>query len=318
MDATNDVIIATAKGYGWGSFKNYAVSLSQSGFRGRKILFVCDITRVARETLTRLGFELVDYVSTGNNTVIERFRIFRDWLAANKHEIRYIIHCDVRDVVVQSDPSPWMEKQTAKIFGASEAILYRDEFCNPAWIVKLYGQETLDSLQHEEVVCAGTIAGEADAVHRLVSRIFGSSTDRFGDDQAALNVLLRTEFKDEMIIPRISEGFILTAGWWLIGDCNGNPDQPIGRRSLLVPMPPVLKDGVAYPYGSDEPFAIVHQYERGNAWRPSIDARWVLPWKVENDAAEVKPSVKKRRGGTLTKYGKDGLTLDWFDMHDIG
>jgi len=317
MDATSDVIIGTAKGYGWASFKNYAVSLSESGFRGRKILFVCDITRVARETLIRLGFELVDYISTGNNTVIERFRIFRDWLAVNKHDIRYIIHCDVRDVVVQADPSVWMEQQTEKLFGASEAILYRDEFCNPTWIVKLYGQETLDSLQKEEVICAGTIAGEANTVHRLVSRIYESSTDRFGDDQAALNLLLRTEFKEEMRIPRIREGFILTAGWWLIGDCNGNPDQPVGRRSLLVPTPPVLKDGVAYPCGSNKPFAIVHQYERGHAWSPSISEHYKLPWKVDNDAAEVKPAVRKQRGGRL-KYAKDGLTLDWFNMHDIG
>jgi hypothetical protein len=210
-----------------------------------------------------------------------------------------------------------MEQQTAKLFGASEAILYRDEFCNPAWIVKLYGQPTLDTLQHEEVICAGTIAGEADAVHRIVSRIYESSTDRFGDDQAALNVLLRTEFKSEMRIPRISEGFILTAGWWLIGDCNGNPDQPVGRRSLLVSTPPVLRDGVAYPNGSDKPFCIVHQYERGHAWSPSISKRYVLPWAVENDAAEVRPAKRTQRGGPV-KYGRDGLTIDWFDAHDVG
>jgi hypothetical protein len=317
MDATNDCIIGTAKGYGWGSFKNYAVSLASSGFRGRKVLFVCDVTDAARAALKRLGFELVEYVSTGNNTVIERFRILRDWLAANKSSLRYVIHCDIRDVVVQSDPSPWMEKQTAKIFGASEAILYRNEFCNPEWIKKLYGEQTLASLANEEVICAGTIAGEADAVYRLVKRIYESSTDRFGDDQAALNVLLRTEFKDEMTIPQISEGFILTAGWWLIGDCNGNPDQPIGRNSMLVPTPPALKDGVAYPYESDKPFCVVHQYERGNAWAPKISAHYTVPFPVPDDRQEVRPAQRKRRGGPV-KYAKDGLTIDWFDTHDIG
>jgi hypothetical protein len=317
MDASNDVIIGTAKGYGWASFKNYAVSLSESGFRGRKILFVCDITDVARDVLTRLGFELVDYKSTGNNTVIERFRILRDWLRTNKDSIRYIIHCDIRDVVVQTDPSPWMESQTAKLFGASEAILYKNEFCNPSWIKKLYGQETLDTLQNEEVICAGTIAGEADAVYRIVSRIYESSTDRFGDDQAALNLLLRTEFKEEMRIPRISEGFILTAGWWLIGNCNGNPDQPIGRNSMLVTTPPVLKDGAAYPHESTTPFCIVHQYERGQAWAPKISARYKAPFFVPDDSSRVIPAKKTKRGGLL-KYAADGLTLDWFEMHNIG
>jgi hypothetical protein len=210
-----------------------------------------------------------------------------------------------------------METQSAKIFGASEAILYRDEFCNPDWIRKLYGEETLATLADEEVICAGTIAGEADAVHRLVTRIYESSTDRFGDDQAALNVLLRTEFRDEMSIPAISEGFILTAGWWLIGDCNGNPDQPIGRRSLLVPQPPLLKDGVAYPFENPTPFCIVHQYERGNAWNPSIRARYREKFTVPNDKQDVKPAVKRNRPGKI-RYAKDGLTIDWFDHHDIG
>ena len=210
-----------------------------------------------------------------------------------------------------------MEKQTTKLFGASEFILYKNEFCNPEWIRKLYGEEMLATLQNEEVICAGTIAGEADAVHRIVSRIYESSTDRFGDDQAALNVLLRTEFKEEMRIPKVEEGFILTAGWWLIGNCNGNPDQPIGRNSLLVAAPPELRDGVAYPKGSDKPFALVHQYERGNAWNPSIRARYKDPFPVTDDRREVKPAHKSRRGGKL-KYAKDGLTLDWFEMHNIG
>lgn len=210
-----------------------------------------------------------------------------------------------------------MEKQEAKIFGASEFILYKNEFCNPEWIRKLYGEAQLAALQDEEVVCAGTIAGESDAVHRLVTRIYESSTDRFGDDQAALNVLLRTEFKEEMRIPQVEEGFILTAGWWLIGNCNGNPDQPIGRNSLLVKNPPELRDGVAYPCGLKTPFAIVHQYERGNAWNPSIRAHYIPPFVVPDDRNEVVPARKTLRGGPL-KYAKDGLTIDWFEQHNIG
>lgn len=317
MDATNDVIVSTIKGYGWASIKNYAVSLYESGFCGRKVIFVCDITDVCRQTLLKLGFEIVDYVSTGNNTVIERFRVLRDWLIANEKDIRFIIHCDGRDVVVQSDPSPWMERQTAKIFGASEFIQYKNEFCNPQWVEKLYGPETLASLQEEEVICAGTIAGDAREVLKLVTRIYESSTDRFGDDQAALNVLLRTEFKDVMSIPTWQEGFIATVGWWLIGGVDGNPDQPVGKRSSLAPFPPYVKDGLAYPNGSDKPFCIVHQYERGPAWIGLLSSRYKAPFPVEDDSAKAIVAPRKRRGGPI-KYAKDGLTIDWFDQHDAG
>lgn len=318
LDATNDVIVGTAKGYGWKQFENYAVSLAASGFTGRKVLFVNTITSVARETLRKLGFELVDYESTAGNTVYERFRVLRDWLAKEEANIRYIIHCDVRDVVVQTDPSPWMEKQAALLFGASEFILYCNEFCNPEWIRKLYGEETLASLQREEVICAGTIAGDAREVLKLVTRIFASCTDRFGDDQAALNVLLRTEFKDVMRIPVWEEGFILTAGWWLIGRVNGNPDQKIGQKSHLGMHPPLLKDGVAYPYEINQPFCIVHQYERGTEWAPEISKRYhAMAPTVADDVLQTQAATRRLRGGPI-KYAKDGLTIDWFDMHDVG
>jgi len=316
MDATNDVIIGTAKGYGWQSLRTYAVSLAQSGFRGRKVLLCCDLTRVAREALVQLGFELYDYESTAGNTVYERFRILQEW-CSRQTNVRFIIHCDVRDVVFQGDPSVFMEKQTTKIWGASEFILYKDEFCNPEWIRKLYGESTLATLQQEEVICAGTIAGEFETFKRMIARIYESCTDRFGDDQAALNVLLRSEFKDVMSIPKYHDAFIATIGWYLIGNANGNAEQFVGRRSMLVPTPPQLREGVVYPHESDKPFDIVHQYERGALWTPKIQQHYQDPFFVANDWHEVKAAKKRRRGGPM-KYAKDGLTIDWFDHHDIG
>lgn len=317
MDATNDVIIGTACNYPWGDFKNYALSLCRSGFQGRKILFVRNITDAARRNLLRLGFELIDYEKKEANTVIQRFKLLADWLDA-QGDIRFVIHCDVRDVIIQKDPSPWMERQTARIFGASEFILYRNEYCNPQWVEKLYGVKGTAFLANEEVVCAGTVAGTADAVRRLSRRIYESSTDRFGDDQAALNMLLRTEFKEETIIPKADEGFILTAGWWLIGNCEGNQDQRIGQRSLLRMTPPILKDGVAYPATSTEPFCMVHQYERGEAWRPLISAHYVPDFEVGPETKLDDGFKTPVRLNTKPRYAADGLTIDWFDMYGRG
>ena len=181
---------------------------------------------------------------------------------------------------------------------------------------KLYGQSTLDTLQNEEVICAGTIAAEFETFKKLVARIYESCTDRFGDDQAALNVLLRTEFKDVMSIPKHTDAFIGTIGWWLIGCHNGNIEQFVGKRSLIVDTPPQLRDGIVYPFGSEKPWAIIHQYERGSLWTNQI-RHYRAPFKVADDVKVVKRAEKRKRGGPL-KYGSDGLTVDWFDMHDIG
>jgi hypothetical protein len=50
---------------------------------------------------------------------------------------------------------------------------------------------------------------------------------------------------------------------------------------------------------------------------PEIMNRYPSPFPVPDDTPAVKAAVKRRRGGAL-KYASDGLTLDWFDMHDIG
>lgn len=294
MDAKDDVIVGTAKGYGWAGFKNYAVSLSESGFRGRKILFVCDITSVARAALTRLGFELIEYQSVSPQTNTERFKILADWLAHEKDKTRYILHCDVRDLVFQSDPSVWMESHPAKLWGTTESILYRDDESNKHWVRQVYGQEILDEMMDSEVICAGTIAGEAETVFRVAQRIYESSFENIGSsDQAAYNRLLRTEFADDVTYPAISDGFVLTSGWWLIGRVKGHPERAIGQCSLLCHHPPVLRDGIAYPEGSDEPFAIVHQYERGDEWKPEVNSRWACPFPVEDDSAEAEVIASK-------------------------
>lgn len=321
MDASNDAIIGTAVNYCWWDFQNYAISLSKSGFRGRKILFVSNISPYARLTLKQLGFEVIDYTPKLKNVVVDRFRNLSEWLNTQTN-LRYVIHCDVRDVVVQSDPSVWFETQTdgAKIWGTSEFIIYKDEACNPFWVEQLFGPQGLKSLHHEDVVCAGTVCGEADAVRRLAKRIFESSTDRFGDDQAALNVLLRTEFKDEMRIPGPEEGFVLTAGWWLIGFQPENADCPVGKRSRLQKTPPDLRDGTAYPQGAAKPFCVVHQYERGNRWVPAIARKYTPDFPVKEDPRDAylkTPQILKEGipNGKKARYAKDGLTIDWWDTH---
>lgn len=321
MDATNDAIIGTACDYSWHELQSYAISLSRSGFRGRKILFVHNISSFAREVLLKLGFEVLDYTPKLKNVVVDRFRNLSGWLATQSN-LRYVIHCDVRDVVVQSDPSIWFDTQTdgKKIWGTSEFIIYKDEACNPFWVEQLFGKAGLATLNQEDVVCAGTICGEADVVRRLTKRIFELSTDRFGDDQAALNVLLRTEFKDYMRIPGPEEGFALTAGWWLIGFFPDNADCAVGKRSKLVQTPPELRNGVAYPQGSTQPFCLVHQYDRGDRWIPAIARRYTpdFPVREGSQAQDTKVQVLVKEGvknNARTRYAKDGLTIDWWDTH---
>jgi len=86
-----------------------------------------------------------------------------------------------------------------------------------------------------------------------------------------------------MRIPVWEEGFILTAGWWLIGGIDGHANQKVGQRSMLLETPPELRNGVAYPFEMNEPFCIVHQYDRDNVWAREISERYVTPFGVLSD-----------------------------------
>lgn len=322
MDRTNDCILATATNYSWWEFQNYAVSLDRCGFQGRKVLFVYNITESARKALIHLGFEIVDFIPT-KVVVVDRFKFLHNWLKKEQENLRYVMHCDVRDVVFQTDPSDWFEKNsgTAKIFATSEFINFKNESCNPFWVEQLFGRKILKQLSEEEVICAGTICGEVDAVKRLVLRIYQTCTDRHGDDQAALNYLLRTEFKDEMRIPAPEEGFVLTVGWYLIGTTQEKltqGDREVGERSNLRSAPPALRDGIAYPYKSQIPYCVVHQYERGNQWSPSITKRYTPDFSIEE--RKMAPRGEDLREGVFNgkrpKYAEDGLTISWWDNHD--
>jgi hypothetical protein len=324
MDSTNDAVIGVGINYSWFDLKNYAVSLDRCGFQGRKILFVHKITDASRKALLHLGFELVEYTPS-KVVVVDRFKVLHDWLEKEQPSLRYVMLCDTRDVVFQSDPTAWFEKNagTAKIFATSEFINFKNESCNPFWVEQLFGRKVLQQLQDEEVICAGTICGEVDAVKRLALRIYQCSTDRHGDDQAALNYLLRTEFKDEMRVPAPEDGFVLTVGWYLIGTTPeklSQGDKAVGERSNLRSAPPTLRGGVAYPYKSDIPYCVVHQYERGNQWAPSITQRYVPDFSVSeptqtqsdrfgHQIREGKPNNARAR------YAADGCTIDWWQTH---
>jgi hypothetical protein len=324
MDKSSDAIIGVGINYSWREFNNYAISLDRCGFQGRRVLFVHNITDVARKALVNLGFELVEYTPK-KVVVVDRFIAIHDWLEREQANLRYIILADVRDVVFQTDPSDWFEANagTAKIFGTSEFIFFRNESCNPFWVEQLYGRKVLDGLlAKEEVICAGTICGEVDAVKRLVLRIYQSSTDRHGDDQAALNYLLRTEFKSEMRIPTPEEGFVITVGWYLIGTTSENLHQgehEVGKRSNLRTNPPELRKGIVYPHGSNVPYCIVHQYERGTRWEPEINKQYQPAVPINENAprkTEGRHSEWVRKNHLPPKRSKDGLTIDWFDVYE--
>lgn len=289
LDATNDLILGVFANHDLDWLEAYMVSSQRCGFRGRKILLVWNVATDVRAKLAEYGFELIDVPpATGN------FFAYRDKLAyeflRDHQEFRFVFWMDIRDLVFQTDPSVWMEKNLGdhEIVAGSECIRIKDETINDNWLKDIFDRETYLRIREHEVLNGGTFAGTASAMRDVFKRIHGiAQTTNIIAEQAALNVVLREEFEGRYLVPRMSEAFAIV--------CYG-----FGNKTDWTDQPATLRDGVLYPAGSDTPFAIVHQYDRHREWKYPISDRYKVG---------LVPAPRQRGKG---RYAADGLTIDWW------
>jgi hypothetical protein len=280
-----DAVIGVIKDYGWPELRNYAVSLAKCGFEGEKILFVDGISDEATKNLLRLGFILVPYENPASIRSKKcgsqedslawgffgrwRFRPVIDYLTPRIEGFRYIVWCDVRDVLFQTDPAAWLADNLngAKLVGAAEGYIIENQQHNAFWAQRTSPGD-YEWLKKEEVICSGTFAGEARTMLAVFEHMFElheSIADPAAFDQGLWNLTARTSpFKEVFRIPKMREGFCAT-GW-------PSKNLVAGMQYATDQSPVYCDDLIAYAPESGVPFSIVHQYDREPAWANAVSA----------------------------------------------
>ena len=275
FDSTDDVVLSVIKDYNWQQVMPYAVSLSRSGFKGTKLMFVQNIGADARENLTRLGFKLIDFTTSDRERLFwtTRYEPALQYMLMNMDRHRYVIWADVRDLVFQSNPSVWLENNLRphKLVAASECIHIKDEAINTGWVRQTYGEEGLTWLGEHEVCCGGTIAGNADVVYDFLGTVHDAllSTKVPIIDQSVVNYTLRVSpFKDIARIPRMAEGWAATCSWFL------SSEGDFSR--FWTDQSPVFdkQTGLVKDPQRGNPFPILHQYDRDWSWKVLIEEKY--------------------------------------------
>ena len=282
MDASNDLILTAMKGpYEWSALKTFVNSVHRSGFRGEKVMLASGIALEVRLQLEIAGWEVIDYVIPPGTKPFgsycsERFWPANDFLKYNAEDFRYIIWCDWKDLVVQTDPSVWLYKNMSvdSVIGCSEGMLIKEEFYNNGWLKQAAPNDAVYNTAREHpILCAGTLAGSALVMRRVLCAVYDvlstspDKPDYEGGispliDQGILNYILRIFPFDTLTrVPEWSEGFCATVNWYIV------------HRWTNRPVPEV-RDGVFYPQGKSEPFAIVHQYDRDENWKKAVIERY--------------------------------------------
>jgi len=216
MDSTQDVILSVL-GTMWERTRPqgvpaYLESIKRSGFKGRKICLVWDIHPETRKLLLQYGFELVDLPNQSEAFFIARMHVCWDYLKDHYKEFRYIFWLDVKDLVLQSDPSVWMEQRrdNKKIIASTECVNISQEETNKLWAIDVLGPEKYEEIKNCEVINGGTWAGESEAMTEVFHQVYlGCRTYTGGHPPCQINInyVLHTMFKDITHIPRWSEGF---------------------------------------------------------------------------------------------------------------
>ena len=269
-----DITIAVIRGMDWTTLAPYANSLARCGFKGMKTVFVEQEPQEVIDNLRRLGFIVIPRTPATYSEADRKF--LPENLAYGYHRFapvieflknnvfRSVIWTDVRDVVFQTDPVPFLETiSPAQIVFSGLSHTSADCKYNDRWGSQAAQDDALWSeLRKQEALACGTFAGAYEAILDLMQDMYEGCVAQPGTvDQGMFNCLARTSpYKEIIKVPGVDEPF--AAQWW--------PEKrsPFG--------PPIIHSADRDPVFDEktgevrtakgELYPIVHLYERSTKW----------------------------------------------------
>ena len=216
MNSTQDLILGVL-GTQWertraGGVNTYLESIKRSGYAGRKVMLCWDIHPETRKDLLRYGFELIDLLTPPEPFFIARMRVCWEYLRDHHKEFRFVHWLDVKDLILQNDPSKWLENNIGKysIIASSEPVPICTESTNWLWANNILGESKASEIANSLVINGGTSSGKSEAITEVFHQTYLLCKDYTGPYppcQISMNYVMHTMFKDDLCIPLWSEGY---------------------------------------------------------------------------------------------------------------
>lgn len=291
---TKDLIIAAASRYTFEKCSLWANSIRATQFSGDVAVVATDVTAETVEDFRRAGVHPVIYSPTdeSGNVLsfsddaphVERFRLIARYLRESANKYRFVIMTDIRDVVFQSDPAVWLEKniEGRRLVLSSEQVRYYQEPWGEQNIRETFDPWIYKYLLHKEIYNVGVVAGYCEYVADLSAHIYEMSANRRIKivDQAVFNYLIHTTpYRDECLYTRPKDGWALqmgtlketlNGGWGSFVSYYSSRPQEL---SVLNVEDPEVTGGRFYNKTGDL-FCIIHQYDRVPAYAALVERQF--------------------------------------------
>ena len=271
-----DCVIGCLTGYGWEEVRVWARSLAASGFDGRRVALVREVTQDCIQRLLALGFEVADLTQPLAPVAphVERFTRLRRYLSQRRAQgvhFRWVVATDVRDLCFQRDPLVYLMRfEEPRLVLSLEGLRYAEAEWNAGNLVAAFGEEALLMLHDAAPSNVGVLAGghrTIEGLALLIEQLARGARTQVSD-QAALNLLVEG-FAGALAAHRAGPA----EPWACQAGVMADPRRIARNRPHLIGPEPVFRDGTVLT-ASGQPFAIVHQYDRVPAWHAAITARF--------------------------------------------
>lgn len=179
-----------------------------------------------------------------------RWKIYEDFINDNKDRYRLAFAVDIRDSFFQRDVFKDFENIKKPFLGIAIEDGILSERINKKWIINAYGKDLYKTIEHERIICVGTIWGTVDKFSEFSKIMWEKLNSKWSIknkviEQAVTNFLIYHDklFNEFLIKSFNNNGSIMTLA--LTNDSNIKLDD---------------KNNVLNENG--EIVAVVHQYDR--------------------------------------------------------
>lgn len=197
----NTLVLGTAIGYSPDQLSPFVVSLRKY-YQGRVALLVKDVTEELETFFKKYNIEY--YVLQLENRKFRPIEIFdirhREYLnlmGTAFVNCDRIFLTDVRDVYFQADPFSHIATTELEFF--LEPMLIKNCEFNTSTILESYGEEVVNQLGDQHIICAGTTMGSRTGIITYLTEMVNELArlrmlkDKFVMDQASHNYLIYTD-----------------------------------------------------------------------------------------------------------------------------